>query len=553
MSEGRLPSPDFDRSRYERPNKNWVCGHACDGSPCRIGPSPSGKCRATTECFPELELKQGEETGTWRCTRPKEWGGPCADGPLPDGTCCRAIAKCQPTRSLRSRRGLVTRITVCAAVAVLLVGLGGDWREDLLNPAPLSTPHSDEAFARHAAPHGGGQGCVTCHAGVHDDMTSLLERAVRAARTSLQPARLVSTEPRDFSAMDAACMKCHRVQSFHQPNVARDPSCSTCHREHQGANRLLDVPAMQCTACHGDEQQMVAAARKGRELPAEAFARNTVAGLIVHGSARPADGYTRVIRGFTVDHPEFRPLRAPATDTNPLKFNHRVHLTGDIPPVNGKALDCAYCHKPDASGAFMQRISFEQNCRACHALSFDSGNPSLVVPHGDPARARAFLRSLPTHYADLARSERGLSREEDIRAFVTGQIRSLRSRALSGENLERAVFFGHDARAKLTSCTYCHEVAPRGEMTPAVTPPAMPDRWLTLSTFSHASHRGVACQKCHAAEKSTSTADILLPTRASCTECHSPKGGAAHDCSACHRYHNDPPPGRAAISVLSQQ
>ena len=31
MSEGRPPSPDFDESRYERPNKNWLCGHTCDG------------------------------------------------------------------------------------------------------------------------------------------------------------------------------------------------------------------------------------------------------------------------------------------------------------------------------------------------------------------------------------------------------------------------------------------------------------------------------------------------------------------------------------------
>ena len=37
MSEGRPPSPDFDESRYERPNKNWLCGHTCDGCPCRIG------------------------------------------------------------------------------------------------------------------------------------------------------------------------------------------------------------------------------------------------------------------------------------------------------------------------------------------------------------------------------------------------------------------------------------------------------------------------------------------------------------------------------------
>ena len=49
MSQGKVPSPHFDDSRYERPNKGWLCGHTCEGCPCRIGPSPKGQCRATTE------------------------------------------------------------------------------------------------------------------------------------------------------------------------------------------------------------------------------------------------------------------------------------------------------------------------------------------------------------------------------------------------------------------------------------------------------------------------------------------------------------------------
>ena len=77
MSIGRVPSPDFDENRYERPNQPWVCGHTCDGCPCRVGPSPAGECRATTECQPVLLKKEGEAKGTWKCTRPKEWGGTC--------------------------------------------------------------------------------------------------------------------------------------------------------------------------------------------------------------------------------------------------------------------------------------------------------------------------------------------------------------------------------------------------------------------------------------------------------------------------------------------
>ena len=138
MSEGRMPSPEFDSTRYERPNKDWICGNACDGCPCRIGPSPSGECRASSECSPVLDVKPSEKKGTWRCTRPKEWGGPCEAGPLPDGSCCRVLTKCQPRRSLRSRRGLVTRAVVAATAGFLLIGFGGSWREGFINPAPLS-------------------------------------------------------------------------------------------------------------------------------------------------------------------------------------------------------------------------------------------------------------------------------------------------------------------------------------------------------------------------------------------------------------------------------
>ena len=109
MKEGRAPPPGFDSRRYERPNKDWECGHARDGCPCRIGPSPSGECRATTECTPRLVLKPGEEKGTWVCTRPADWGGPCGDGPLPDGRCCICSGASTPCRrsccpSLREER-----------------------------------------------------------------------------------------------------------------------------------------------------------------------------------------------------------------------------------------------------------------------------------------------------------------------------------------------------------------------------------------------------------------------------------------------------------------
>jgi hypothetical protein len=565
MSEGIVPAPDFDSSRYERPNKSWVCGHACEGCPCRIGPSPSGKCRATTECAPRLVLRPGEAKGAWLCTRPADWGGPCEAGPLPDGTCCRAIPPCRPVRSLRARRGLLTRAVVAACVGCLLLGLSGSVRESFINPRPLSRQHSEAKFARLAARPGNGQGCVFCHADAKGDIGTLVAGALAASRSSLRFAVLASSHPRDFSRMDRSCVACHQGQSFHEADVAVDTSCSTCHREHLGSGPMAAVAEENCVDCHGDARQMLAAREKSRRLPAAAFSRRISPGAAVHAVLRPVDGFTEVITSFAVDHPEFRVLREKSTDANTLKFNHRLHLTGsDIPPVNGRQLDCAYCHTPDASGAFKGRISFETSCRACHALDFDVRNPGMTLPHGDAAFVRAYLRSLPVQYADFASRKLGLTGRREIDAFVQRQMKSLRERMSTGEDLERTVFLSDgrsepvsgtagesgSARARFSGCATCHEVSWRENAIPVVTPPQAPDRWLPGAAFDHALHASMTCSECHAAARSERASDIILPTRQSCARCHSPQGGAAFSCISCHVYHN-PPPSPQPAGVLT--
>ncbi len=98
----------------------------------------------------------------------------------------------------------------------------------------------------------------------------------------------------------------------------------------------------------------------------------------------------------------------------------------DIPPVNGKKLDCNYCHKPDPGGRYYQRITFAANCQACHSLQFDAKNPELKIPHGDVDLARTFLRTLPAQYGDYARLKKGITRDAEVANFVTQQIRQLR-------------------------------------------------------------------------------------------------------------------------------
>ncbi|MGH7969298.1 MAG: hypothetical protein ACREIC_11285, partial [Limisphaerales bacterium] len=126
----------FKESRYERPNQKWVCGAACEGKPCLRGPDAHGHCDAASECMP---LRKGDR---WYCTRPPAAGGPCPEGPRPDGSCCRPGVRCAPVRSIRARRALTCQLTVTFTLGALLILLGGQrgWR--FISPGSLTLQHA---------------------------------------------------------------------------------------------------------------------------------------------------------------------------------------------------------------------------------------------------------------------------------------------------------------------------------------------------------------------------------------------------------------------------
>ena len=552
MSEGREPAPDFDHRRYERPQKDWVCGRACNGCPCRLGPSPSGECRAGAECAPVLVVPEGQTKGLWKCTRPASEGGACPEGPRPDGACCRTTSACRPARSLRARRGLVVRAVIAACLGLILLAVAGPWRGQIISPGALTPAHSSVAFAITDVPGAAGevdaQGCAHCHPAAHQDPSGWAASAVAASVSDgpLSPSKLLGIAPRDFGPMDAACQSCHRPHSFHQANIEREMSCSVCHLEHQGRDRsLLDVDASACVACHGDSAQMSSARLLAHRLPAEFFEKKLPAGQAPFSVPRPHDGRTARITSFADDHPEFR-LHAPGSkDTNPLAFNHALHLSGDrVPALDGRPLDCRSCHEPDASGKLMKPVSFALHCQSCHGLPIDPSTPAVAVPHGSPEAARAFLRALPAAYSDDAVRRLGLS-GEPLRRHVEEKLVALKRLHPSGEALERKVFFGDPAApAGRDSCNLCHrvEASPAGAA-PRIAPVKVPDIWLPHARFDHSRHTQVSCQTCHAATRSSLTTDIILPSKNTCAACHGPSGGVTDSCTACHGYHNPPPAG----------
>ena len=559
----QLPAPGFDPYQYERPNQKWICGRAAEGDACRIGPTPRGACRASFECSPTLELKPGEDRGRYRCTRPKEHGGPCEFGPRPDGMCSRAIPKCTPRPSLRAKRGRFTIACVALTLGVLLVLLGGPWRFDFVNPGEISVSHSGPAFLRmHGGSGTNSENCAACHAAALAGLSGWWQSAFSADPGPLEIQQLSASAPANMASIDRACQRCHAHHAVHQPNVVKNLSCSVCHPEHQGAGPIKAPVTANCTSCHGNARTMQLAADNGKLIAPMAFEHPFAQGLTLFKAPRPERGYTAVFHSFAGDHPEFRLSAGDWRETNTLRFNHQLHLSEKIPALNGKKLDCAYCHKPDPSGAFHQKITFEANCKTCHELRFDSRNPTLIVPHGNGIFVRAFLNSLPRQYADYGAQVKNIIGKRELEEFVQQELRFLREQVGFGENLEQQIFFntqrtgpvadigraGDQGRARFPGCAYCHEVTGQKEGPPRITPPLIPDRWMLHAHFNHAKHTALSCTVCHAIQNSRETADISMPSKQACIACHSSKGGVADACMTCHQYHR-----REAIEQRSRR
>jgi hypothetical protein len=565
----QLPAPDFNSLQYERPNLKWVCGKAADGQTCRLGPDSRGHCRVAFACRPACETKPGESKGRYRCTRPAESGGPCAGGPLPDGTCCRPLAPCVPVRSLRSKRIVFTLCTAILTIGFLLVALCGPFRSGFISPGPLSRQHATFLFAHRAKQEAAGN-CAVCHKAARGGPAAWLQSALQARPGPWEIRALAASGPSGMTAIDRHCLGCHEGHSFHEPNVDSEHSCSDCHVEHQGPGPMRAPSDASCLSCHANAAALQASLTKAASLPAAAFDYRPAQGRVIFQTPRPPRGYTRIIHTFSTDHPEFEIIINRLQDPDTLRFNHELHLNSPniSSLLHGRKLTCSDCHQPDAAGVHFIKITYQQNCRQCHALQFDVRNPGLLSPHGDAEHVRAFLRSLPQQYADDAASRQGIGDQAHIEAFAREQIARLLLDFHSGEELERRVFF-NDARlgpvgapggtnglgaAIFPGCAYCHQITPSASGAPLVTDPILPDRWMIHGNFDHSKHlvsaTGVAgkilCSECHDVEHSRLTSDVLLPSKETCVQCHSPNGGVSESCSTCHSYHS---PGKDSTAA----
>ena len=330
----KLQRFDYRSSSYERPNQEFVCGRLAQGKPCLVGPGPGGVCRAGAECRPL------NKNGRWVCTRSDAAGGKCADGPLPDGSCCNPLPPCSPKPSIRRQRGMLTRYAIAAVVGLLMVLGGGIAGEAVFSPGPLSASHSEIG------------GCASCHSVAGEGLVGWAHAVFDSGTEESDMKNCVSChENRGGLAhnlsVGALVEATERAESLGArtdgPIVTRvaetvglgvrhadngEVACRSCHQEHRGHKAdITELSNTECQACHTDE-----------------------------------------FDGSVARHQEFGAY--PYERRTRIQFNHQSHIAKYFTDAQNKdkaPRSCRSCHEPDDRGRLMVFTGFDQSCAACHA------------------------------------------------------------------------------------------------------------------------------------------------------------------------------------------
>ncbi len=339
-----------------------------------------------------------------------------------------------------------------------------------------------------------------------------------------------------------SCAACHATTQHHV--TADSPAralfagmrCTACHVEHSTPSQLVDSGSGQCTGCHADlrkldpQTPLQDASDFGSNHPG--FSRAIL---------EPAGSGNDTVWNTRIERSDFRPR---TQEHSNLKFSHEVHLDkrGIKSPTGDQVLKCADCHQADASGRSMAPVRMEAHCVRCHSLRYDENDPASAVPHG---ALRPMFTALQEHFsrmflAPAAHGSSGRRRPGGEHAVLSRDEQRLALEWTERESLQAA----HELLDKRV-CVECHIVThlagASGFDQWRIEPVKLNLSWMPRAHFSHAAHRSSGCTSCHtAAERSRSSADVLLPDIGECRGCHGGSGDRARlasDCTMCHRLH----------------
>lgn len=348
------------------------------------------------------------------------------------------------------------------------------------------------------------------------------------------------------------CEACHQ-QPF---RMVRDESCLSCHQgiQHHADTTKFEFAAFGgqlCQSCHKEHNAGLGKAALISE--GQQFCSDCHSGL----KERAATTELINVRDFAPgQHPQFRPavmgadgkaVRT-ALDAEPkprevsnLKFPHDKHMKkeGVRNPQKGLVkLDCGACHTADAGGVGMLPIRMETHCQDCHSLRFDAKLMNRELPHGQPEQALAVIRDV---YAGVAlRGEAGDDDAPEAARRRPGRELTQTERVEALAWAERKSVSVADQVIGKSLCGSCHTVT-GGDGKWEIAKVNIAWRWMPKAVmFPHSAHQPVSCGTCHDAEKSTESADVLMPAVATCQQCHG--GEHATDkvpssCISCHEFH----------------
>lgn len=356
---------------------------------------------------------------------------------------------------------------------------------------------------------------------------------------------------------DTQCLTCHAV-SDHLLDSSGQPRpltagagtfhgaesgaqrCATCHQEHNEPAHLVLSNSAQCTDCHDEGVAADLAAVQGFGTGEHPEFSPTL--LQPVASATPG--------GVAVDWRAQRVALADAKENSQLSFSHALHLNVDKVARldSGGELQCGSCHEPGSDSAHFSPVRMEQHCQGCHSLAFDPTNPGALLPHGEPAEV---ILAMEGHFLRQLVDER-----TDVKARTRRRIpdRSPPAPACTGTAFECAQFFTRrEAEQQFADggCATCHAVTDlEGDDLHTryqVMPVRLAQDFLPRARFDHRSHATLpdtagdaACESCHKARRSTQASDLLLPSIASCQQCHGnldDHGKVGMECVSCHDFH----------------
>ena len=233
-------------------------------------------------------------------------------------------------------------------------------------------------------------------------------------------------------------------------------------------------------------------------------------------------------------------------------------------------MECASCHQLDNARQYFLPIRYENHCAGCHQLNVGLAGqfakelgPAVAafsktpLPHKEPAVVRAVLRDRLVEFAQKHAVVSGPADPSPTARPLPWKPTPVNDAQWSwankqGQQAEELLFMNKQwsKTEKLTTCSHCHIEKPgdRPQGLPVFYATNIPARWYKHSVFNHGSHRLLNCVACHdrnaaamPVTQSQSTADILLPTKQVCQECHHGNvnsGSAGNACVLCHRYHD---------------